>query len=124
MLGSSGDINAILDLSKSSRLIDFKRHLSAHAVPKEKLAALIPNPYLLALHAICARVVHMSGAAEVYGMVSLDDAEEIKVLAEDGIIPTFSLKWGGFGGLVSVYSKLDMEEQVVLGMNTSPNMQF
>jgi len=57
---------------------------SAHSIPKEKLEALMPNPCLLALHAICARLVHMSGAAEVYDMVSLDDAEEITVLAEDG----------------------------------------
>jgi len=82
-VGSSG-ISNILDLYKSSRLIDFKRHLSAHSVPKEKLESLMPNPCFLALHATCARVAHMSGAAEVYDMVSLDDAKEIKVLAEDG----------------------------------------
>ena len=39
-----------------------------------------PDPLLLALHAICARVAHMSGAAEFFNQ---RDAEEIDVLAFD-----------------------------------------
>ncbi|KAG6375726.1 hypothetical protein JVT61DRAFT_2571 [Boletus reticuloceps] len=42
-----------------------------------------PDPRLLALHATCARVAHMSGAAEFFDKVERD-AEEMKVLAFDG----------------------------------------
>ena len=42
-----------------------------------------PSPQLLALHAACARVVHMSGAAEALDELH-HDAEEMTVLALDG----------------------------------------
>ncbi|KAG9308858.1 hypothetical protein JVU11DRAFT_11488 [Chiua virens] len=42
-----------------------------------------PDPFLLTLHATCARVAHMSGAAEVFDRVDRD-MEESKVLALDG----------------------------------------
>ena len=42
-----------------------------------------PNPQLLALHATCARVAHMSGATEFFGKLERD-AEETSVLAFDG----------------------------------------
>ncbi|KAG6375712.1 hypothetical protein JVT61DRAFT_3287 [Boletus reticuloceps] len=42
-----------------------------------------PDPRLLALHATCARVAHMSGAAEFFDRLEWD-AEEMKVLAFDG----------------------------------------
>ena len=42
-----------------------------------------PSPQLLALHAVCARVAHMSGAAEFLDRLELD-AEETSVLAFDG----------------------------------------
>jgi len=42
-----------------------------------------PDPHLLALHATCARVAHMSGAAEFLDQLQWD-AEETKVLAFDG----------------------------------------
>ena len=42
-----------------------------------------PSPQLLALHAVCARVAHMSGAAEFLNRLELD-AEETNVLAFDG----------------------------------------
>jgi hypothetical protein len=44
---------------------------------------LLPDPFLLALHAMCARVAHMSGAAEFFDQVEWD-AEETRVLALDG----------------------------------------
>ncbi|KAF8556091.1 hypothetical protein OG21DRAFT_1506870 [Imleria badia] len=44
---------------------------------------LPPDPFLLALHATCARVAHMSGAAEFFDQVQWD-AEETRVLASDG----------------------------------------
>jgi hypothetical protein len=43
----------------------------------------LPNPDLIALHAACARVAHMSGAAEYFDMLERD-AEETTVLASDG----------------------------------------
>ena len=43
----------------------------------------LPNPYYLALHAACARVVHLSGAAEYIEMV-FRGMEDTKVLATDG----------------------------------------
>ena len=43
----------------------------------------LPNPQLLNLHAVCARVAHMSGAAEAFDELERD-AEEICVLAFDG----------------------------------------
>jgi len=42
-----------------------------------------PDPYLLALRATCARVAHMSGAAEFFQWLEWD-AEETNVLASDG----------------------------------------
>ena len=45
--------------------------------------APLPNPQLLALHATCARVAHMSGATEFFNQLQWD-AEETKVLASDG----------------------------------------
>jgi hypothetical protein len=43
----------------------------------------LPNPKLLALHAACARVCVMSGAAEYFDKIR-SDMEELPVLAEDG----------------------------------------
>jgi hypothetical protein len=42
-----------------------------------------PDPMLLALHTACARVAHMSDAAEFLNQLELD-AEETDVLAVDG----------------------------------------
>lgn len=42
-----------------------------------------PDPRLLTLHAICARVAHMSGAAEFFDQLQWD-ADEMEVLAFDG----------------------------------------
>ena len=43
----------------------------------------LPYPKLLALHAACARVAHMSGAAEAFDEIECD-IEETRVLAFDG----------------------------------------
>ena len=43
----------------------------------------LPNPRYLALHAACARVAHLSGAAEYIEGI-LRDMEDTKVLANDG----------------------------------------
>jgi len=43
----------------------------------------LPDPTLIALHAACARVAHMSGAAEYLDMLERD-AEDTTVLASDG----------------------------------------
>ena len=45
--------------------------------------ARLPNPKLLALHAACARVAHMSGAAEAFDELERD-VEETRVLTFDG----------------------------------------
>jgi len=45
--------------------------------------ARLPNPKLLALHAACARVAHMSGATEVIDELERD-AEATRVLTSDG----------------------------------------
>ena len=45
--------------------------------------ARLPSPILLGLHAACARVLHMSGAAEVIDELDRD-VEETRVLAFDG----------------------------------------
>ena len=45
--------------------------------------AQLPNPKLLTLHAACARVVRMSGAAEAIDKLECD-VEEMRVLAFDG----------------------------------------
>ncbi|KAF9646090.1 hypothetical protein BDM02DRAFT_3100445 [Thelephora ganbajun] len=42
-----------------------------------------PDPQLLALHATCARVAHMSGATEFFGRLEWE-AEETNILAPDG----------------------------------------
>ena len=42
-----------------------------------------PDPLLLALHATCACVAHMSGAAEFFDQVERE-VEETRVLASDG----------------------------------------
>ena len=43
----------------------------------------LPDPRLLALHAACARVTHMSGVAEAFNEVECD-VEDTRVLAYDG----------------------------------------
>ena len=43
----------------------------------------LPDPRYLALHAACARVAHLSGAAEYIEMISRD-LEDVKVLANNG----------------------------------------
>ncbi|KAJ7710972.1 hypothetical protein B0H17DRAFT_914470 [Mycena rosella] len=54
----------------------------------------LPDPRLLALHAVCARVAHMSGAAEVLDEFDRD-VEEMGVLAADGSsINTLNLMLG------------------------------
>ncbi|KAF9778920.1 hypothetical protein BJ322DRAFT_1113799 [Thelephora terrestris] len=45
--------------------------------------ARLPNPQLLALHAACARVAHMSGAAEAFDELERE-VEETNLLASDG----------------------------------------
>jgi len=50
---------------------------------KGKPIPALPDPELIALHAACARVAHMSGAAEYLDMLERD-AEEMTVLASDG----------------------------------------
>jgi hypothetical protein len=45
--------------------------------------ARLPNPQLLALHAACARVAHMSGAAEAFDELEWE-VEETMALASDG----------------------------------------
>lgn len=44
----------------------------------------LPDPRLLALHAVCARVAHMSGAAEYIDQLKRD-VEETKVLSKDNL---------------------------------------
>ncbi|EKM54945.1 uncharacterized protein PHACADRAFT_94763 [Phanerochaete carnosa HHB-10118-sp] len=53
----------------------------AHVPDRDDLP--LPDPRLLAIHAACARVNHMSGVAE-YADKSDRDAEDMRVLAEDG----------------------------------------
>ncbi|KAJ7755330.1 hypothetical protein DFH07DRAFT_821852 [Mycena maculata] len=54
----------------------------------------LPDPRLLALHAVCARVAHMSGAAEVLDEFDRD-VKEMGVLAADGSsINTLNLMLG------------------------------
>ena len=43
----------------------------------------LPDRNLLGLHAVCARVAHMSGAAEYIDQIQ-DELEDIMVLAQDG----------------------------------------
>jgi len=48
-----------------------------------KQIPVLPNPDLIALHAACARVAYLSGAAKYFDMLERD-AEETTVLANDG----------------------------------------
>ncbi|TFK36248.1 hypothetical protein BDQ12DRAFT_254862 [Crucibulum laeve] len=43
----------------------------------------LPSPTYLKIHASCARIAHLSGAADYIDMV-LREMEDIKVLSEDG----------------------------------------
>jgi len=86
-LGSSPMGESTLNNFQSiNRRINFQRHISTCDLRKVKTRPeeLLPDPALLALHAACACVAHMSGAAEVFDMMGLDDTEDIQVLAEDG----------------------------------------
>ena len=56
--------------------------LSVTFTPQYK-GARLPDPKLLTLHAVCAWVGHMSGAAKAIGELERD-AEETSVLARDG----------------------------------------
>lgn len=48
-----------------------------------KLSYSLPNPYYLRIHAACARIAHLSGAADCVGGF-VQDLEETHVLASDG----------------------------------------
>ena len=50
---------------------------------KGTLIPSLPNADLIALHAACARVAYMSGAAEYFDILERD-AEEMTTLASDG----------------------------------------
>jgi hypothetical protein len=43
----------------------------------------LPSPHLIALHAACAKVAHLSGAGEYIDHIH-ENMEEISVLAHDG----------------------------------------
>ena len=58
---------------------DLIRECEAKGMPIPAL----PDPDLIALHAACARVAYLSGAAEYFDMLE-QDAEETTVLANDG----------------------------------------
>jgi len=66
---------------------------------KEKQVPALPDPDLIALHAACARVAYISGAAEYFDMLERD-AEETTVLASDGSSATLLL---GLLNLVPAY---------------------
>lgn len=53
------------------------------AFPEDQRKAILPDRRLLALHAVCARVAHMSGAAEFIDKLHFDE-EESQVLLADG----------------------------------------
>ena len=57
--------------------------MAVDLTPRYENAPPPPDPRLLALHAICARVAHMSGSAEYFDQVERDK-EEMNVLALDG----------------------------------------
>ncbi|KAK7045365.1 hypothetical protein VNI00_007614 [Paramarasmius palmivorus] len=61
----------------------FEKSASFTATMKSKPDDYLPNPKSLALHAACARVAHMSGAAQVMDKWNLD-LEDKSVLASDG----------------------------------------
>ena len=50
---------------------------------KRKRIPALPDPDIVALHAACARVAWMSGAAELFDMLERD-VEDMTVLASDG----------------------------------------
>lgn len=50
-------------------------------IDNEKLP--LPSREYLAIHAACAKILHLSGAAEYFDTV-MRDMEEVVVLAEDG----------------------------------------
>jgi len=58
---------------------DVVRECQAKGIP----VLALPDPDLIALHAACARVAHMSGAAEYIASLERDE-EEMTVLASDG----------------------------------------
>ena len=57
--------------------------LEAVCIAKGIPVPALPSPSLLAIRAACARVAHMSGAAEQVDRL-LRDLEETPVMAEDG----------------------------------------
>ncbi|KAF7296144.1 hypothetical protein MKEN_01429700 [Mycena kentingensis (nom. inval.)] len=61
--------------------VTFKVHYEPQTQPP--LEIQLPDPRLLALHAVCAEVAHMSGAAKVLDEFVREE-EEIGVLAQDG----------------------------------------
>jgi len=72
--GIEGFIRRISIRSGDPLVVEFRSDLK-NAPP--------PDPQLLALHAACARVAHMSGAAEFFDELERD-VEETEVLAFDG----------------------------------------
>jgi hypothetical protein len=78
---------SLLEDFVKTRVITFKKFGQLKNVDKYKdLELLPPDPRLLAIHAVCARVAHMSGAAEY--MDKWDWAvEEMETLSTDGSSP-------------------------------------
>lgn len=75
-----------MSLKNRITLVDHTRQLAQKRRFKQASGVLelpLPEPRLLALHAVCVRVAHMSGAAEA--LDELDrDVEATRVLARDG----------------------------------------
>ena len=66
----------------------------------------LPSPSLLALHATCCKVLHLSGAAE-HIMKVYRDAEDMGVLSSDGTsgdILTYKLMGMSMSNLVTAQS--------------------
>jgi len=73
----------ILELRGVKHRVDFRESPDTCKLSAVDRDLILPDRRLLALHAACARVAHMSGAAEIIDKWS-SEAEESQVLLADG----------------------------------------
>ena len=72
-----------LKLRGVQRQVDFNKPFDTCKLPDAERILILPDRRILALHATCARVAHLSGAAEFLDQLAFD-IEETQVLLEDG----------------------------------------
>ena len=77
------DVSRLFPTSQRQATFSVPEDVIRECEEKGKQIPALPDADLIALHAACARVAYLSGAAEYFDMLERD-AEDTTVLASDG----------------------------------------